>query len=461
MSIRLRLAVVFTLAAAAVFAAGGWLFVSRLSAGLLGSIDAQLATGLGQAGQYLAAPGRPLPAAGAAGSGEYALEVQAIDPGGRVRGYSPEADTEPIVPAADRATAARHQITLIVSEEGERTRLLAGPLAGHRGWVAAASIPLSAFDSTLREVTRELLAGGVIFAALAGLGSFGLARAALAPVERMRREVAALSERDPAPGIAVPRTRDEIAALAVTMNDLLARLHRALARQRALVADASHELRTPLAVLSGELELAGRPGRTKTDLRAATGRAADEVTRLTRLTDQLLYLAKRDEDRAPLQPEPTAIAGLLERSAQAAGLRRPGTGVTCEVQAPAGLTALIDPVRIREAVDNLLDNALRFAPDGTPVTIQARDRDGDLVIEVTDAGPGFPPDFLPRAFERFARSDTGRSREDGGSGLGLAIVQAIAQAHGGHATAANQPDRGATVTINLPGSVQAGHPARD
>ena len=134
---------------------------------------------------------------------------------------------------------------------------MAGPLRGHRGLGrGGGGLPGVSTTGRISQVTRGLVIGGVVITLAAGLGAYGLARAALSPVERMRRQVAALSERDEAPGVAVPRTRDEIAALAETMNGLLARLNRALGRQRALVADASHELRTPLAVLSGELELA-------------------------------------------------------------------------------------------------------------------------------------------------------------------------------------------------------------
>ena len=293
--------------------------------------------------------------------------------------------------------------------------------------------------------------GGVVITLAAGLGAYRLARAALSPVERMRRQVAALSERDEAPGVAVPRTRDEIAALAETMNGLLARLNQALARQRALVADASHELRTPLAVLSGELELAARPGRSQAELQEAVARAADEAARLVRLTAQLLFLARADEDQAAPQRQRTDIAALLCRSAELAGLRGRDS-VTCDLHVPAGLAAQIDPDQVREAVDNLVGNALRYAPAGSAIGVSAAARDGALIIEVADRGPGFPPEFLPRAFERFARPDSGRARADGGAGLGLAIVQAIAQAHGGQATARNQSGGGAVVTVELPGA---------
>jgi signal transduction histidine kinase len=120
------------------------------------------------------------------------------------------------------------------------------------------------------------------------------------------------------------------------------------------------------------------------------------------------------------------------------------------VEAPAELAADVDPDRIREAIDNLVDNALRFAPAGTPIVISARVAGPDLVIEVGDRGPGFPAEFLPHAFERFARPDSGRARSDGGAGLGLAIVSAIARAHGGRATARNRPDGGAVAALELP-----------
>ena len=450
MSIRLRLAVVFAVAAAIVFALGSWLFVATLSSSLLSSIDSRLASQFDQASRYFPRPGGQRQAAvGNAAPGEYVVQV--IDPAGRVRGASADAGTAPMITAAEERQAQHGRLSLTRTTEDERERLLAGPLAGHRGWVAVAGVSLEAFDGTVSDVSRGLVIAGAIFVAAAGFGAYGLARAALSPVERLRREVAALSERDQAPGIQVPRTRDEIASLAQTMNELLGRLQRALARQRALVADASHELRTPLAVLSGELELAGRPGRTREELAAAVIRASEEATRLGRLTEQLLVLARSDEDKLPLRAERTSVRKLLGRSAEQAASRAAAADVSIEVQAPPGLAADIDPDRIREAVDNLVDNALRFGPAGTQITLAARAAGGDLVLYVSDRGPGFPAEFLPHAFERFRRPDSGRARSDGGAGLGLAIVSAIARAHGGRAVAGNRPGGGAVVTLELPG----------
>jgi signal transduction histidine kinase len=453
MSIRLRLAVVFTAAAAVVFALGSWLFVATLSASLLGSIDAQLSGQLSRAGRYVPAaggpaPGRPSPGAGNPAPGEYVVQV--IDPAGRVRGGSTDSGTTPLISRAQIRQARQHQFVLTSHDEDEQERVMAGPLASHPGWTAVASVDLEAYGRTRSDVTRELLIAGLVFVAAAGLGGYGLARAALSPVERLRREVASVPARDPAPRLQVPRTRDEIAALATTMNELLGRLQGALARQRALVADASHELRTPFAVLRGELELASRPGRSREELAAAVEHAGEEAARLARITEQLLFLARSDEDRIQPRRERTDIGLLLARSARHAAARATAAGVPVTVEAPAGLVAEVDPDRIREAVDNLVDNALRFAPAGTPVVIAARADGPGLVIEVRDRGPGFPPEFLPHAFERFARPDSGRARTDGGAGLGLAIVSAIAQAHGGHATVRNLPGGGGAVALDLP-----------
>jgi len=452
MPIRLRLAVAFALAAAALFALGGWLFASGLSSAQLTTLDSQLTAQLAQAGRYLPA--------GSTGSGSTGLPagdylIQVLDAGGRVRGASGDAGTTPLLTADQLSRARRGRISVTGTVDEERARVAAAPLGGHPGWVAVAAESLETYESTQSEVARELAVGGIVFTAVAGLGAYWLARAALSPVERLRRQVASMSERDAAAGagaVEVPATRDEIAALAGTMNDLLGRLQRALARQRAFVADASHELRNPLAVLQGELELAARPGRGPGELAAAVRSAGTEAERLARLTDDLLLLARSDEDRFGLRLERTDIGALLGSSAELAGSRLAAGGVTARVDVAPGTYADVDPDRIRRAVDNLVGNALRFAPRGSAIVLAARTAGGDLEIEVSDDGPGFPAGFLPHAFERFARPDSGRTRGDGGAGLGLAIVRAIAVAHGGVATAANKPGGGAVVRLRLPGA---------
>ncbi|HVX43871.1 MAG TPA: ATP-binding protein [Mycobacteriales bacterium] len=450
MSIRLRLAVVFALAAAAVFALGGWLFVGGLSGSLTSSIDSQLSARLTQADRYLPSSTQAPVVPGSVAPGEYVVQV--LDATGTLRGASADAES-PLLTGGLLARARSGRILVTTRVEDERERILAAPLAGHPGWVGVAGVSLEEFDSTISHVTREIAIGGALFVVAAAAGAYLLAGAALSPVERLRRQVAVLAERDRAGTVQVPGTRDEIAALARTMNTLLERRQRAITRQRALVADASHGLRTPFAVLRGELELAGRPGRSREELADAVARASEEVARLARITEQLLFLARSDEDRMPPRREPTDIGALLTASGRQAAARAEAAGVRCRVDVPAGVVAGIDPARIREAVDNLVDNALRYAPSGSQIVLTARAEEAQLLIAVSDAGPGFPPGYLPRAFERFARPTSGDGRGAGGAGLGLAIVDAIARAHGGKAVAANAPDGGAIVTIALPDAV--------
>jgi signal transduction histidine kinase len=443
--IRLRVALVFGFALAVAFTLGGWLFVSQLSAAMLRSTDAALAARLSQAGRYTEDDGNPRSPAvtrGRPAPGEYIIQI--VDASGRVVQASPDAGNVPLLSAAQLRRARRGGLTLTRILDDEPERIMATRLAEGHGSLAIGGISLAPSDATLRQV------GGAVFVVVAGAGAYWLARAALAPVERLRRQVAALSDRDTGATVQVPGTRDEIAALARTMNGLLVRLHGALARQRAFVADASHELRTPFAVLRGELELAGRPGRSKEELSAAVASAAEEADRLTRITDDLFLLARGDEATLSLRLSRTDVASLLSQSAERAGARAAAAGVTCRVDAAPGLTAMVDAGRIRQAVDNLIDNALRFAPQDTEVEISAEMAGPDLVIEVRDRGPGFPPSFLPQAFERFARPGVDRARGTGGAGLGLSIVRAIAQAHGGRAVARNRDGGGAVVRLELP-----------
>jgi signal transduction histidine kinase len=159
-------------------------------------------------------------------------------------------------------------------------------------------------------------------------------------------------------------------------------------------------------------------------------------------------LARSDAEQLEVRRSDVLVADWLHSCCAGFASRAAEAGVTIDIGAEATLTGCFDPDRVRQAVDNVLDNALRFAPRGSTVAVRAERRHGDLVIEVSDKGPGFPSEYLDHAFERFSRSDASRARHSGGAGLGLAIVDAIATAHGGHATARNG-DPGAVVTLTL------------
>ena len=200
MSIRLRLALTFAAAAALLFAIGGWLFAAALSAAQLRVIDSQLTAQLAQAARYLPGAGTSAPPVVVnPASGEYIVQI--VDPAGRVSGASPEAGDAPLVTAAELNQARHAQIWVTQTVDEERTRVTAAPLTGHPGLVAVAAISLEAYDATQSQVARGLAIGGTAFVAIAGLGAYWLARAALSPVERLRRQVAAISGRGDVSGV--------------------------------------------------------------------------------------------------------------------------------------------------------------------------------------------------------------------------------------------------------------------
>jgi signal transduction histidine kinase len=273
-------------------------------------------------------------------------------------------------------------------------------------------------------------------------------RAALRPVERMRSLAEQITEHELSGRLPESDAADEIAALGRTLNAMLDRIEAAVARERRVVSNASHELRTPLTTLRAEVDLALMGDRGKPELRAALESAAEEARRMSRLADDLLVLARADQGRLPLRPEPLAVRELLEH---AAGRARAATELRARSivvrDVPDGWAVRADPDRAAQALDNLITNALRYG-DGA-ITLTARSNDDHIELHVTDEGHGFPDELLPLAFERFGRGHHARSNEPG-SGLGLALVEAVAVAHGGHADARNRRDGGADVSIALP-----------
>jgi two-component system, OmpR family, sensor kinase len=285
----------------------------------------------------------------------------------------------------------------------------------------------------LESLLQQLLLGGPLVLALASLLGYGLAAAALRPVESMRREAEAVSAAEPGRRLPLPPADDEIARLGATLNSMLGRLESAIARERRFVSDASHELRTPLATLRTELELALRRRRPAGELRAALRSAAEEAERLSDLAEDLLVLARSAGGGLPVRPERLAaselLAGVGERYArQAAAAGRP-----LETEADDRLEVDVDRRRAEQALGNLVENALRHGRGR--VVLQARRRGGHVELHVRDDGPGFPPGFIDQAFDPFSRGDP--ARHGPGAGLGLAIVAAIARAHGGAAHVAN------------------------
>jgi signal transduction histidine kinase len=441
--------------AALLMAAGLGTFIALLHRGLNAALDGALQTRAAPVVASLRAPGPldiPDVVLRTGSSGALDSLTVVFRPNGTILQAEPAGLSAGLIDPSQLITARRHSIISTTTVGREQARLLATPVARADGtWVVLVGASTGVVKETVNETIHQLFITAGLLLILVTVGAWVLAGAALRPVEGMRSDAEKMGEHDVGRRLTVPQTADELEKLAMTFNGLLERLHQSVARQRDLVADAGHELRTPLAVLRTELELADRPGRRHGELVDAIQHARKEVERLSRLADDLLFLARADGAGSFIDPVETDISTVLTEAARANRACAADGQVGLAVTAPEHLFARADPEALRRAIDNLVGNALAATPPGGAVHLEASRSDGKCIqVTVSDTGPGFPPDFLPHAFERFRRADFSRSVATGGSGLGLSIVAAIAAAHGGTVTVANARSGGALVTITLP-----------
>jgi signal transduction histidine kinase len=393
-----------------------------------------------------------------AASGRRLQLAQLIDATGEVLDRSPGVPQRPLLGPSQVAAARRgFAVTSDVILAGDDpVRLLARPVrAQGQAMVVVVGQSLEDRNQALEDLSGVLLVGGPAALLLASLAGYLLTGAALRPVEAMRRRAAAISATDLDQRLPSAGGGDELGRLGRTLNEMLDRISASVARERSFVSDASHELRSPLAMLRTELELIVRERPTGSALQRAAASAIEETDRLSQLADDLLLLARADDHELALRRSSASVADLLRQAADRARRQAAAIAIRIDVDALAEAHVDVDGHRIAQALDNLLANAFRYA--GTTVALSARSRGPFVELHVTDDGPGFPADFLPRAWERFARADAART--DDGVGLGLAIVRTIAEAHGGQANAANRAGGGADVWITLPAAAEPARPA--
>ncbi len=338
------------------------------------------------------------------------------------------------------------------------TRIQAGPASGDEVFEVAASdgrtvlagSSVADIDRNLDSLARTLVLVGVGGAVVLVLGGWWLAGRALAPVRELTRQADSIGSGDLDRRLPEPAWRDELGALTRTLNRMLGRVEEAARRQRAFVIGASHDLRTPLATLRTELELAlAHPDDQPGLLSAVEGAHADAV-RLSELATGLLRLAGAEPEGRPLDEQSTALRGLVADSVELVEKTGAPRAVAIEVTAP-DVEVRVDRMRIEQAIVNLLGNAIRFAPSGTVVELEAAIDAGTVArvlrIDVLDRGPGVAPDSRPMLFEPFART---RSSASEGAGLGLATAAAAVHAHGGAIGYEDRPGGGAKFWFWVP-----------
>jgi signal transduction histidine kinase len=439
--IRLKLTLIFAGVMALLLAALSSFLYLHFRGGLDASINQALKARAGEiAGLVHGVGGSGGPRARSPLRGESFAQV--LDREGRVLDASVGFARRALLSPGEVARARRRPELV---ERPERSRLYAVPIERASALVVV-GVSLAQRESALETLNGALLIGGPLALLLASLVAYGLAAAALAPVESMRQRAATISSAETGARLPLPESVDEIYRLGSTLNEMLARLEAGLEHERAFVANASHELRTPLAILKAELEVALRANGSPSEMRAAVTSAAEEADRIVALAEGLLVLAHAEGDRLARQAERVPAELIVHAIRERYGAEAERRGRALDVGAGSDVLLDVDRMRIEQALSNLVDNALRYG-EGT-ITVRAVSEATHVELHVTDEGPGFPPGFLRHAFERFSRADAARGR--GGVGLGLAIAEAVAHAHHGEAGASNRPEGGADVWLALP-----------
>ncbi|MDQ1515747.1 MAG: hypothetical protein QOE80_1577 [Actinomycetota bacterium] len=444
-SLRGRLALLFTAGSAAVLVLAGVLIYLDLNGELQRTINSSLTTRADD-----------IEADVRAGRVEIRQEeafAQILGPGAAVLDSSAPAPAA--LSPAEVEKASHHDLFIDrriphTPALGARARLLAHPVqAGGRTLVVVVGASIDAVNRGRQRLALILAVFSPLLGALLSAGGWLLAGAALRPVRRMSKEADAISLAQAGRRLPYPEGEDEIAELGRTLNAMLDRIEAAFARERMFLDDASHELRTPIAVLRAELEVALLESGDREALERSLRSALEEAQRLAHLAEDLLVLARASAGRLPLRRRPVEVRTLVEEAVRRANGAAGRNGLQLRVDGP-GARAVVDPARLEQVVANLVGNARRFARG--EVRVQVRPDGDDVVIVVADDGPGFPATVLPVAFDRFTRAEAARSHDAGaGAGLGLAIVAAIVRAHGGTISAANGPPLGgAAVVVRLP-----------
>jgi heavy metal sensor kinase len=305
-------------------------------------------------------------------------------------------------------------------------------------------------DATVRQVLLILGVGLPIAVSVAVAGGFVLVRRALRPVDRLSRKAADITHHSLSERLPVVRTGDELERLSLSLNLMISRLEDAINSSKQFVADASHELRTPLAVLRGELESLAQDAQLKVQTREGLGSMLEEVDRLAEIVEGLLALSRLDTGEGKAEWVRFDLAELVVTTADQMGLLAEDKNITVASESSSPVMIQGDRARLKQVVVNLLDNAIKYTPNGGRITLKISQDNGYAVLDVTDDGVGIPADALPHVFKRFFRVDGSRSRDQGGAGLGLSIVKSICDAHGAKVEVSSAPGLGSHFRIRQP-----------
>lgn len=355
-------------------------------------------------------------------------------------------------PSLAEARDIRQQLlTTVQTQNSEDARMIVLPVTarGHEYLIAIAT-PVRAVEEQLSEIRRIFITVALLALGVAGAGGYLLARRSLAPVVAMSEQAQRISASNLGERLPVGNKRDELGRLAAIFNELLARMGRAFESLRQFTADAAHEFRSPLAVIFSEADVALSQKRSPDEYEESLGVIKDEARRLSLLVDDMLDLARADAGAQQLQRAEFYLNDLVDECCRSARALAAPKRISLLAESAPDLIYFGDEELLRRLLMNLLNNAVKYTPEGGEVKVSLKNDDRQATIAIADTGIGIPPEVSERIFDRFFRVDKARSRAEGGTGLGLPIARWIAEAHGGNITVQSEPGRGSTFTVFLP-----------
>lgn len=371
---------------------------------------------------------------------------------GQVFYRSPDSEGIPTPASLEAMTTAVPFETLMAG--GESLRVHSRPYksrAGRQGLIRVMD-RLGDVEEPLHALAYSLVFMAPVAILLAALGGYWMASRALSPVDRITQQARAIGAQNLASRIPHPGNSDELGRLVDTLNRMFERLERTFEGMKRFTSDASHELRSPLAIMRSTIDVALNRPRTPEEYRASLESLGEEVDRIRKISADLLLLARADAGRLELELTPLNLGLLVNEVVDAFQILANAKEVRLENSTSGQMAVLGDERWLRQALANLLDNAIKFTPTAGQVWVDLAQEAGWVRITVKDSGPGIPEEHRSRVFERFYQADPARTREAGqGAGLGLSITAWIVEAHGGLLSVENRSDgHGCCFSLRLP-----------
>jgi two-component system OmpR family sensor kinase len=364
----------------------------------------------------------------------------------------------PAIPSPDLDAIVDEMVTTDSQDSALKYRMLVQRETS--GNIVVTAAPLDDVEAAVERVFNILLGFGAVTLLGATGACWYVIRRELRPVDQMVETATGIAAGDLTMRVPDADGHTELGKLGAALNNMLTKIEESVsariaseARLRRFVSDASHELRNPLTSVRGYAELYRQGAITSPDaMTNAMGRIESEGARMARLVDDLLMLARLDEDQG-LQMAPVDLAAIASEAVADFAVVTPEHPIDLAVEGEAGVTG--DAARLRQVIDNLLSNVRIHTPSGTPVHVTVRRSGEGVALTVADEGPGLSPEQQEHVFDRFWRADPARSRSKGGSGLGLAIVASIVEAHGGRVDVRSTPGKGSVFDVVIPARGQA------